>query len=151
MAGIANAVIALASVQATVVLLAYPQRRDPDRAGPAWLLAAVLLVLGTTGACIGRFVRANSWDLLNPARLARTLAEHLRQPGLGRHHSRLRDHPHRVPHRPLRPGLPAARGSNRPPLTTVSEPPSAPPAGAAGRRGQAFHSAFLNSLAGAAP
>lgn len=81
MAGIANALVSLVAVQVSFVLLAYPNVASATEPTGSWVLAGVLLALGTVGVYIGRFVRANSWDLVNPVRLAKILAAHLRQPG----------------------------------------------------------------------
>lgn len=81
MAGIANATASLVAVQVTFVLLAFPNAQEVTDPAASWALAGLLLVLGSVGVYVGRFVRANSWDLVKPARLFRILAAHLRQPG----------------------------------------------------------------------
>ena len=84
MAGIINAIISLAAVQLTFVVLAFPNSDGFTEPWGGWVFALVLLLLGTIGVYIGRFVRLNSWDLVNPARLLRILVGHVREPGNAR-------------------------------------------------------------------
>ncbi len=84
MAGIVNAVISMAAVQMTFVSFTFPNAATLIEPTAGWAFAPVLLVLGTVGVSIGRFVRLNSWDLVNPIRLFRVLFRHVRAPGNGR-------------------------------------------------------------------
>jgi uncharacterized membrane protein len=84
MAGIVNATISLAAVQLTFVALAFPNADSLTEPWGAWVFALVLLALGTIGVYIGRFVRLNSWDLVNPVRLVRILVDHVREAGNAR-------------------------------------------------------------------
>jgi uncharacterized membrane protein len=84
MAGIINAIVSLAAVQMTFVALVFPNAATVTEPVLGWVFALVLLLLGTVGVYIGRFVRLNSWDLINPVRLVRVLAGHVREPGKAR-------------------------------------------------------------------
>lgn len=80
-AGIANALLSLFSVQVISVLLVDPNSADITGAPVGWILSLSVILLGTLGVYIGRFVRLNSWDVLKPNRLLGVLFAHFRQPG----------------------------------------------------------------------
>jgi uncharacterized membrane protein len=79
LSGIGNAILSLGILQTLLVVF----EDHPDARLPAsgWVFAGAVIVLGTVGVYLGRYLRVNSWDVRHPVSLLRKLMTHLRQPG----------------------------------------------------------------------
>ncbi len=70
--GIANAVVSLAIVQFFAVLVfADPNTDHPSPPGRSWVFAIAVIVLGSLGMYLGRYLRLNSWDVRHPGSMLR--------------------------------------------------------------------------------
>lgn len=79
LSGIANAILSLAVVQTMYIVVVDPVG---DRIPPSsWAFAGIIIVLGSIGVYLGRYLRVNSWDVRHPGSLLRKLGGHLRQRG----------------------------------------------------------------------
>lgn len=82
MSGVASTLLSVFVGHLFYALTRYGDTADSLVRADSYLLVAVLLLLVAFGVFIGRHVRVNSWDVLRPWRLARTLVRGLR-PQLG--------------------------------------------------------------------
>jgi len=76
LSGIANAVLSLAMAQlGFIVIMVDPNGSEIPVS--SWVFVAVVLLLGSIGVYLGRYLRLNSWDVRHPSSLIGKLRSHL--------------------------------------------------------------------------
>lgn len=84
LSGIANALISLVVAQFGLIVLVFANDTSGWPPVPSWWFAVGVLLLGSFGVYLGRYLRFNSWDVKHPLSLIGKLWAHLVQPSNGR-------------------------------------------------------------------
>lgn len=81
LSGIANALVSLGVIQLVSVILFDSNRFESYPPWQSWLSAGVVLVLGSIGIYLGRYLRFNSWDVRHPASMGTKTRNYFSTPG----------------------------------------------------------------------
>ena len=84
MSGVVNTLMNVMLVQMLYIGLFYPTTLSEVRFSThpiLWLMMICIFVLVSFGIYIGRYIRFNSWDVLNPLRMLRKFVHHAKEPG----------------------------------------------------------------------
>lgn len=81
LSGVMNTLLNVFFVQVIFVAVSGDPIVHPFRGSASWLLAGIILFLTTIGIYLGRYLRFNTWDVVNPVRFGRKLFAHFAEPG----------------------------------------------------------------------
>lgn len=82
LSGVANALVSLGLIQLfAIVIIADPNSDQRLPPAGSWVFAGIVLLLGSLGIYLGRYLRFNSWDVRHPTSMWRKSRTYFGTPG----------------------------------------------------------------------